>query len=85
MNEIQMDIFPIVGVASLTKMFEQIENPETCCFQGKCHFCGRLVNIEISKTSGGYGLLGGVLYEPDRENFIALCGDCYGKNKEPRP
>lgn len=41
-----------------------------------CIDCGFPVNVEVHKTLGGYGLLGGVLYEI--ENCLyAKCVDCY--------
>lgn len=69
----------IIGIESLNKLFERNNNPNTFTFRGKCQTCGISTKIEISKTSGGYGLLGGVLYESDPENHIALCARCYEK------
>ena len=70
----------VIGTESLKRLFEQNNNPEICTHRGKCYICGCSVRIEIAKTSGGYGLLGGILYEPDHENYIALCVGCYEKN-----
>ena len=69
----------IIKVESLNKLFERNNNPHTCTYRGKCQTCNSSMNIEISKTSGGYGLLGGVLYESDHEKYVALCNDCYKK------
>ena len=74
----------VIGIGSLNKMFEQSKDLECCTHRGNCHLCGCLLEIQIVKTSGGYGLLGGVLYEPDPEKYVGLCIDCYerfGKRK----
>ena len=70
----------VITLASLNRFFEQNKNPATCTYRDRCNICGCLVKIEITKTSGGYGLLGGMLYEPDTENYISLCVGCYEKS-----
>ena len=70
----------IIGIESLDRMFEQ--SPEQCTYRGKCECCGCFVKIEISKTSGGYGMLGGVLYEPEQQKYLVQCVDCYGKREK---
>ena len=69
----------IIGVKSIEKLFAQNSNPKQYNFQGNCHHCGCSVEVEITKTSIGYGMLGGVLYEPNPQNFLALCEACYEK------
>ena len=66
-----------ITLESLDRIFEQNKNPATFTHRGRCGICGCSVKIEITKTSGGYGLLGGMLYEPDTENYISLCVGCY--------
>lgn len=61
----------------------QICNQSNCAthfkYTDKCTSCGLDVEIEITKTSGGYGLIGGVLYEPEPKVILAICADCYAK------
>jgi hypothetical protein len=44
---------------------------------GNCHKCKRDAEISITKTSGGYGFLGGLLYERSPCQILMLCCDCY--------
>jgi hypothetical protein len=67
----------IIGVESLDKMFARNDAASHCTYEGKCYSCGCDVEVEITKTSGGYGLQGGALYEPNPQNLLVLCKDCY--------
>ena len=66
----------IVTIDSLKKIFEQNQNPPTYTYEGKCDRCGCHVIVKIDKTSGGYGLLGGILCESNPENYLVLCIGC---------
>lgn len=67
----------LIKLDSLNRMFDQKQNPETITYKDRCYSCGCSVEIEISKTSGGFGLLGGVLYEIGSEEYDAICVGCY--------
>jgi hypothetical protein len=71
------NINKLVGVDSLNRMFEQNENSNHLTYQDQCDQCGCVVKVNITKTSGGYGFQGGVLYETDPQNFFVLCPNCY--------
>ena len=73
----------IVKVESLDIMFEQSTSSKPLSFEGTCHNCGYDVVVELTKTSGGYGLLGGVLYEPDPDHIILVCDRCHEKQACP--
>ena len=73
----------IIKVESLDSMFEQSMPSKHLSYEGTCHNCGHNVEIEIAKTAGGYGLLGGVLYEPEPDNIILICDRCHEKNAYP--
>jgi hypothetical protein len=45
-----------------------------------CSACGCDVEVELNKTSGGFGLHGGALFETDGK-IIAKCPQCYEKAK----
>ena len=75
----------IITIDSLNWMFGQRKNPKTVKYESKCHNCGCDVKIEISKTSGGYGFLGGVLYETDADDYYAICSVCYKKQSKLDP
>ena len=72
----------IITLESLNRLFEQNNNPATYSYQGRCDSCGSPVKLRIKKTSGGYGLLGGILYEPYPENYFVLCVECLEENKK---
>ena len=67
----------LVGVDLLKKLFEQNNDPNRLNYQGQCHQCGSAVEIEITKTSGGFGLQGGALCETEPQKLFVLCLNCY--------
>ena len=69
-----------IEVESLNKIFEQHNNANGFRYEGKCHKCDCDTQVEITKTSGGYGLQGGVLYESNTRNILILCSKCIKKN-----
>ena len=64
----------------LRKMFKANPEKSTIVLKDKCSDCGCNTIIEISPTSGGYGLQGGVLFKSSTDNYIAKCPDCYETN-----
>jgi Zn finger protein HypA/HybF involved in hydrogenase expression len=64
----------------LRKMFKANPEKSTIVLKDKCSDCGCNTIIEITHTSGGYGLQGGVLFKSSTDNYIAKCPDCYEKN-----
>lgn len=71
-----------IKVDSLDCMWNQSKIGNHLKYIGKCRYCGSDVEIEITKTSGGYGLLGGVLCESASKTPIVLCADCYKRTRE---
>ena len=64
----------------LRKMFKANPEKSTIVLKDKCSDCGCNTIIEITPTSGGYGLQGGVLFKSSTDNYIAKCPDCYENN-----
>ena len=64
-------------VEILKKIFES--NPESSTIQLNdiCSDCKRQVAIEITATSGGFGLNGGALFKNGLGSYSAQCPDCY--------
>jgi hypothetical protein len=73
----------IIGAESLNRIFERYNNANAFRYEGKCHKCDCDTKVEITKTAGGYGLQGGVLYESNMQNFLILCSGCFRKNGNP--
>jgi hypothetical protein len=73
----------IIKIESLIRIFEKNYNSSHCSYGGKCHNCGCNVEVEITKTAGGYGLQGGVIFETYPEHLVILCGECYKKSGKP--
>ena len=49
----------------------------TIVLKEKCSHCGRDVLIEITPTSGGFGLMGGALFKGSLpEKYFAKCSAC---------
>jgi len=61
----------------LRKMFEANPEKSTIILNEKCSDCGCEIIIEIITTSGGFGLLGGVLFKSSNDKYIAKCPPCY--------
>jgi hypothetical protein len=64
----------------LKKIFEANPDKFTIVLNGKCSDCGCDVIIEITLTSGGFGLLGGSLAKYSPDEYVTKCLDCYKSN-----
>jgi Zn finger protein HypA/HybF involved in hydrogenase expression len=64
----------------LRKIFEANPEKSKIVLKKKCSDCGCDTIIEITPTSGGYGLQGGVLVKSSTDNFIVKCPDCHETN-----
>jgi len=63
----------------LRKMFETNPEKSTIVVKEKCSDCGYKTIIEITPTSRGYGLMGGVLFDSSTDKYTARCPACYEK------
>jgi hypothetical protein len=67
---------------TLNNLFHGKSHGEILAFQRcQCVECGKAITIKIQKTSGGYGFLNGILSEPSRGEFLAICPECNGQNR----
>jgi len=66
----------------LRKIFEANPEKSTITINGKCSECGCKVIVEIKPTSGGYGLLGGILVKCSPEKYSITCPECYKSNSK---
>jgi len=64
----------------LRKMFEANPEKTTIVLIEKCSGCGREINIEITPTSSGFGLQGGVIFKCNPDGYLAKCPGCYEAN-----
>ena len=64
----------------LKKMFEENPKKTTIVLQGKCSACSCRTIIEITPTSGGFGLHGGALLKSSPDKHLIKCPDCYHEN-----
>jgi uncharacterized Zn finger protein len=60
----------------LRKMFEANPEKSTNVLKGKCSDCGCKTIIEITKTSGGFGLQGGALFRCSLGEYLVKCAAC---------
>lgn len=81
----------IISLKSLRSLFNRNGNADTVNYHCECYKCGHRIEIEIVRTSGGFGLQGGVLYESHSASLHAECDDCYlnlswsGKHQSASP
>jgi hypothetical protein len=71
--------FTIISLETLDSLFHGKSAGEILVFENnQCVGCGELVDIKIQKTSGGYGLLNGIISELSRGKWLAKCSHCNG-------
>jgi len=63
----------------LKKLFEDKPGKSEIILVERCSACGVLTIIEITRTSRGYGLLGGTLLTSSNDEYTAKCLNCYEK------
>jgi endogenous inhibitor of DNA gyrase (YacG/DUF329 family) len=61
----------------LKKMFEASPEKSKIVLKENCSDCGREVIIEITPTSAGFGMMGGVLFKSSTDKYTAKCPACY--------
>jgi len=66
----------------LKKMFEVTPERSTIVLKEKCSACECEVQIDITPTSGGYGLNGGALFESSTDEYSSICAACYKANQK---
>ena len=66
----------LIGLEGLKKIIADTSECGIARTRHNCIDCGFPVEVEVHKTLGGYGLLGGVLYEMGY-CLYAKCADCY--------
>ncbi|MDH4205486.1 MAG: hypothetical protein OEV45_08155 [Desulfobacteraceae bacterium] len=64
----------------LRKIFEANPEKSTLVLNGKCSDCGCETILEITPTSGGFGLQGGILFKSSTDKYIVKCPACIEAN-----
>jgi hypothetical protein len=64
----------------LKKIFKSHPGESTITIRGKCSSCNRHVVVVVETTSGGFGLLGGILDKSSSEDYSITCIDCHKLN-----
>jgi hypothetical protein len=64
----------------LRKMFEDKPEKSTISLKGKCSDCRCKMLVEITPTSGGFGLQGGVIFKCSPDEYLLKCSECYQVN-----
>ena len=64
----------------LRKMFDVNPEKSTIVLNGKCSDCGCETIIEVTPTSVGFGMMGGVLFKSSNDKYITKCPACYEKH-----
>ena len=70
----------LVKIKTLNKIFKDKYNSTPVVIKGKCEACGDDMQIVIEQTSGGFGFLGGVLYESESDQHSMKCENCFKEN-----
>lgn len=74
-----------VKIETLHEIFKHKKDGRPLEYQGRCRFCGKSTCITITKTSSGYGFLGGVIREPEALKIIMECETCFKNSFQNRP
>ena len=64
----------------LKKMFEANPEKSTIVLKEKCSDCSCDTIIEVTPTSVGFGLQGGVLFKSSTDRYIVKCPACIEAN-----
>jgi hypothetical protein len=67
----------IVSQSALESLFKRKANGKSLIHTDVCQNCGRKIQIRIDRTSGGFGLLGGVIHESEFHKLYSECLDCH--------
>ena len=68
----------------LNRMCEANPEKSTIVLTDRCFDCGREVIIDITPSSGGFGLNGGTLFECSDDEYCAKCPGCYKVNQNEK-
>jgi len=69
----------------LRKIFEDKPEKSTIEVKDQCSDCGCEVMIDITPTSGGFGLQGGALFKCSPDTYLAKCPDCCKTKPKTEP
>ena len=69
----------VIMIEILRKMFKDNPKKSTIVLKEICSDCGCDTIIEITPTSSGFGLMGGVLFKSSNDKYTAKCPACYEK------
>jgi hypothetical protein len=72
-------------VEKIEKMSINNSECNSILVKGACHICGEKTIIELSKTSGGFGIKGGMFQETPQDQLNIFCIDCYLSSKSYPP
>jgi len=64
----------------LRNMFKANPEKSTIKLKDNCSDCGCETILEITQTSGGFELQGGVLFKSSTDKYIVKCPDCIEAN-----
>jgi len=64
----------------LRKIFDANPEKSTIVLNGRCSDCGCKTILEITTTSGGFGLQGGILFKSSTDKYIVKCPACIEAN-----
>ena len=70
----------VIMIEILRKMFKDNPKKSTIVLKEICSDCGCDTIIEITPTSSGFGLMGGVLFKSSNDKYTAKCPACYEKH-----
>jgi hypothetical protein len=68
-------------VEILQKMFNSSSDKSKIVLNDICSCCKSEIIIQITPTSGGFGLQGGALFENHNGGYYAKCPVCYNLNQ----
>ena len=71
-----------IKLKTLDNIFRNSEGGFTVKHEGKCCKCLKSTTISITKTSSGYGFLGGVLHEDKDSELLIECAECFEPEKQ---
>jgi hypothetical protein len=74
-----------VKIETLHEIFKHKQDDQPLEYQGTCRTCGKSTSVTITKTTSGYGFLGGVIREAEAPDITLECDACFKRSLQKSP
>jgi hypothetical protein len=76
---VEMIMSEVALLEKISEIFIDDISNNLMLVSGKCQICKKETILEVVKTSGGFGINGGIFQVTDQKVLNIVCVDCYKK------